>query len=114
MKPFVVELDYTRGDLGHPHWYFYLTGWFLSLFGLQAMIGAWFFSEERGLLSFAGAILGAIGTGFVLLARFVREHHTRRIELTKLAAAHEERIRKLEQQVAALTATSTPTHTHAA
>ena len=114
MKPFVVELDYTRPDLGKPHWNFYIFGWSVMLLGVLSLVSAFFVSEDRVLPGSLGLVAWQVGLSLCLLGRFVRETHASRTESNKLAAEQDARIRELEAQVAVLTAALSPTHEHAA
>jgi hypothetical protein len=112
MKPFIVEPD--RAGLGAPHWTFYLIGWSLIPLAIMCIISAFFLQEASTPLLMVGILASVIGSSMFSLGRFFRETTAKQDELTRLNAEQTERIRKLEEQVAALTAASSPKHEHAA
>jgi hypothetical protein len=110
VKPFIVNIDWTKWP--PPHWKFSLDGWYLTVLGFVCLLSAILLADTS--LLFIGMIAFAVSSGLCNVARFVRETNATRDELTKRVAEQAERIRKLETQVATLTAVSTPTHPHAA
>jgi hypothetical protein len=115
MKPFVVKPVTARSfsvDPTAPQWrYFFLAGvsyllgasWIVT--GLIAM--AFHATEERH-WTYLGILALWLGSAFVAIGKLVRDSHTNQIEFAKLLAEQDERIRKLEAQVAALTPPNTP------
>lgn len=100
VKPFVVNIDWTKWP--PPQWQFSVVGWLLFGYGLLGLIAAQFLLEFS--LSLIGMTVIFVASGFWGVASFVRETNKSREELTKRVTEQDERIRKLEEQLAALTA----------
>jgi hypothetical protein len=113
VKPFVVNIDHTRPDMGKPHWPISLAAWMSLLWSQICFVGAWVIPELIFPLLMLGNIGLASALGFFHVARFVRSGVTERDELTRLVAEQNVRIAKLEERVVALLADRT-TEPHAA
>jgi hypothetical protein len=111
VKPIIVELG--PYGLGAPQWTFYFIGWSLIPLGIMCFITAFFLQEATFPTMMVGMVALVVGDSMLSLGRFVRETTAKQDELTKLNAEQTSRIRKLEEQLAALTATTTPAPAHA-
>jgi hypothetical protein len=105
VKPLVLNLDYSKPDLGKPHLPIYLMGWASLPIAFSCIIGTFLISGDwRFLLPLVGILGVFAGFGLLHVARFVRTANADRGELTLRVAEQDERIRKLEEQLATLTA----------
>lgn len=109
MKPFVVE-DVTK--FPPLQWSFYLFGVLIGFFGCLSMYCRWSVGigevgSNKGDVSLLYTYLGIIGlwTGvmFIGVGRLAQASSRAQSELTARLAEQDERIKKLEEQVAALT-----------
>lgn len=108
MKPFVVRIPAPG-----PHWWSWLLSHVCFVFGVSALAGAFIIRKTDPAL-FLACIYTAMLANFLALAfravsKLERERDAERTELTKRLAEQDERIRKLEEQLAALTE-PTPTY----
>lgn len=105
MKPFVVRPFAV--DPNAPQWrYFvlaslsYLLGICFGAVGLFALIIR---VNEGFPFTWIGILALWLGTAFVAIGKLVRDNHKNHTELTKRLTEQDERIRRLEEQLAALT-----------
>ena len=104
VKPFIVNPDWTKWP--KPHWKFYLWGGYLVVFGFGLQLGSLFGLDYS--LTFVGLVTMFVGMGVLDVADFVRGTNVSHDEMKKRLAEQDDRIQKLEEQVATLAAKLTP------
>ena len=110
MKPIVVDLDFTKPDWGKPGLWFFIWSWTLLPVEIACVGGMLLLVEQSFPLALVALLSGTVASSLWELGRFARANKTKQDELTKLIADQADRIRKLEEQLAALTAEPASTH----
>lgn len=115
MKPFTVKPFVVKPfnvDPNTPQWrYFVLAGmsFFLGAGGVaMGLFAIVFRAPEERHWTWIGILALWLGSAFVAIGKLVRDSHKNQIEFAKQLAKQDDRIRKLEAQVAALTPPNTP------
>ena len=105
VKPFIVK-PIVDGRVP-PHWQIFFSSWIALFIGIgclaMTLVSAAYHTELTPVFALLSILASVLGGALMATGRFVRDSLNSQAGQTKRLAEQEERIRKLEAQVAALT-----------